>query len=307
MAPRQILTASILVALLYSPIAAQPPTIEEAVKLVETAGNETHRKHLERWQLATKIRTWKDSDGTRTIEARYVDSNDSDVTLEKKNGDRVTFAQDKLQVNSRIRIKEIQKIASQVTDDAVAIKATVEAANAERHRRELAENKRLKFEASLTPEQRTIRATAKELSQAGLDRENALIQELVGNTGSDNGVRLLLRVQNALKMLDEFTEHYGKGTLTDSNVKKIVKQYGDSKGGIADLERVLFGDGNKDVANVLIKEQPLVTRLDVYYAAGRALKPEVRESYGFSHIKVFERMGNKLYWDYIHDEKQKKK
>jgi hypothetical protein len=305
MADRHKLASLLLTVLVFSTSLAQSPRIDEAVKLIETAGDETDREHLNEWRALTNVLTWKDKTGKYTIQARYVDSTDSNVTLEKKEGGRITVAQDKLDFNSRVRIKNIETAASQIIANAVTIQKTLAAAEAERKRRELIAKKQRDYEMSLTPEQREIRRTAKELSEAGHDREKALFREVVGATESEDGLRLLARMGGAMKMLDEFTVHYRKKTLTDKTVKEIVNKYGGANGAISYLEAILFGDGNENVANVLIEEYPLITRLDVYYAAGRVLHRDVRKTYGFNHIKVFERMGDKLYWDYIHDEKHK--
>jgi hypothetical protein len=122
--------------------------------------------------------------------------------------------------------------------------------------------------------------------------------------GIEANFRLLAQVSGAMKVLEQFETHYKNRTLTDTVVKEIVNESGGAGGAIQYLEGLLF-NFDSSIANVLVDEDALITRLDVYYAAGRTLSPQVRKAYGFRKIGVFERMGNQLYWDYILEQRQK--
>jgi hypothetical protein len=153
--------------------------------------------------------------------------------------------------------------------------------------------------------QRAIRAEAAEVSQAGRDRQGALFADILREPGGiEANFRLLAQVSGAMKVLEQFETHYKNRTLTDTVVKEIVNESGGAGGAIQYLEGLLF-NFDSSIANVLVDEDALITRLDVYYAAGRTLSPQVRKAYGFRKIGVFERMGNQLYWDYILEQRQK--
>lgn len=115
----------------------------------------------------------------------------------------------------------------------------------------------------------------------------------------EDGLRLLAKFQYSLKLLERFTERYKGASLTAEYVKEEVNKTAGAEGAIHYLEMLLFGQKTEGVALALVGDDSLSIRLDVYLAAGRALKPELRNTYGFTKVELFDRLGSDTYWHYL--------
>jgi hypothetical protein len=109
--------------------------------------------------------------------------------------------------------------------------------------------------------------------------------------------------------MDRFVAEYKTGSLTADNVKRAINEAGGSGGAIQYLNLWYFSKESLESGApfVLVDADRLITLADVYNAARRSLPPEVRQAYGFAHIDIFDRLGNKCYWEYMLEQEMKAK
>ena len=286
-------------------------TVESAQKILKDSDEDDIKALVKKWEKATGEREWKDATGKYSVVAQFVEVKDKSVVLYRKDkGETVTVALASLDFNARVRAAEGNRLRTKVIEEAELISAKLaqkeakrkkdaeKAAEEEKNRLELVK-KREDFLKSLTPKQREILNLAIEKSKAGIDRQEAFFGELSVARNFEEGLRLRARFAFASNMLNTFAEHQKKGTLTADVVKKAINDSLGADGAMRDMEVLLFGPKSSNMAFVLLDEEKLLTRLDIYLAAAKTLHPEIRETYGFRHAKEFDRLGTDTYWQYM--------
>ena len=268
------------------PTKVQKDQFEVACQLLTDSGDSEQQKLVVNWKAGTGKVQWKDKSGEYSTTARYISCDDESVVLEKGDGSRITVAYDNLDFNGKVRVRKLGELKRQIIAGADAVRAKNAAQEKERS-------------ASMSPAEKRVRRFAKLQSDESLKKEKALQQEIMA-ADPETALRIRAGLSGSYKLLQQLEGHYKRRTLTADVVKKAINETGGGGGALKDLELLLF-TGSPLLGHILVDEDKLITRADIYCQSGKLLTPEERKAFGFHYIDVFTRQGDKLHWQYMLD------